>query len=56
MRFLRILGKLLLFVTLEMGVLSGMKMSQEEIENLMNAMHRIEVVHVVKKDRDRDPR
>ena len=53
---MKFLGKLLLFATLEMGVLSGMKISQEEIENLMNAMHRVEVVQVVKKDRDRDPR
>jgi hypothetical protein len=56
MSFLRLLGKLLLFATLEIGVLSGVKISQEEIEKLMNAMHRVQVVRVVKKERDGDPK
>ena len=54
MSFLKFMGKLLMFATLEMAVLSGVKISQEEIENLMNAMHRVEVVHVVKKERENE--
>jgi hypothetical protein len=34
------------------GALCGVPMSPEQIEKLMEAMNRVEVVRVVKKDRD----
>ncbi|MEK6371157.1 MAG: hypothetical protein AABO58_00505 [Acidobacteriota bacterium] len=48
----KLLGKLLIFAVLEMGVLCGVPMSPEQIEKLMEVMNRVEVVRVVKKDRD----
>jgi len=45
----RLLGKLLIFCVLEMGALAG-AMRPEEIEKLMQNMHRTKVVHVVKMD------
>ena len=44
------LGKLLIFAVLQVGALSGASMTQEDIEKLMNLMHRTKVVHVVKKE------
>ena len=44
------LATLFVFAVVQLGVLAGIKMSQEEIEKLMNAMHRTQVEHVVKKD------
>ena len=44
------LGKLLLFGLLEFAALAGVAMTQEQIEELMNLMHRTKVVQVVKKD------
>jgi hypothetical protein len=46
----KLLGKLLIFTVLEIGVYSGMKVSQEEIEKVMNVMHRTKVVQIVKKE------
>ena len=46
----KMLGKLLIFAVLELGALSGASMTQEDIEKLMNLMHRTKVVHVVKQD------
>jgi hypothetical protein len=46
----RIFTKLLLLVTLQFGVLSGMRMTPEEIETLMELMNRTQIVQVVKKD------
>ncbi len=51
----KLLGKLLLFGVLELGALSG-SMTPQQIEDLMNLMHRVEVVQVVKKERDVEPR
>jgi hypothetical protein len=44
------LAKLLLFAVLEIGVLAGAAMTAEEIEKVMNAMHRVKVEYVVKKE------
>jgi hypothetical protein len=52
----KLLGKLLLFGVLEMGALCGVPMSPDQIEKLMEVMTRVKVVHVIKKERDRDPR
>jgi hypothetical protein len=41
---------LLVVVVLQIGALAGMKMTSEEIEKLMNVMHRTKVEFVVKKD------
>ena len=46
----RTLAKLLFLGMLSVGALSGMKVSHEEIENLMELMNRTEIVRVVKKD------
>lgn len=48
-------AKILLFGFLAVSPLFGAKMSQEEIEKIMNLMHRTEVVQVMKKD-DGPPR
>ena len=50
MSFRKTLARLLVFVVLEMGALCGVKMTPDEIEKLMNVMHRTRVEHVVKKD------
>ena len=50
MSITRALAKLLLCVVLQLGVLSGARMSPEDIEKLMNVMHRTKVEWVVKKD------
>lgn len=42
--------KLLLLVTLQLGVLSGMRMSPQEVETLMELMNRTQIVQVVKKE------
>jgi hypothetical protein len=46
----RLLGKLLIFSVLELGAYMGLRMPPEDIEKLMNAMHRTQVVHVVRKE------
>ena len=46
----KILGRILLAAILQMGALAGMKMTQEEIEKVMNIMHRTKVVHILKQD------
>lgn len=45
-----ILGRILLFGMLEIGALMGAKMTPEEIEKIMNIMHRTKVVQIVKKE------
>jgi len=50
MSFRKTLAKLLVFAILNFGALAGVPMSPEEIEKLMNVMHRTKVEHVVKKD------
>jgi len=44
------LAKALLFGLLHVGLLAGVPMTPEEIEKVMNVMHRTKIVHVVKKD------
>jgi hypothetical protein len=44
------LAKALLFGILQVGALAGVPMTPEEIEKVMNVMHRTKVVQVVKKD------
>ena len=44
------LAKVLVFAVLHFGALAGVRMSPEEIEKLMNVMHRTKVEWVVKKD------
>jgi hypothetical protein len=53
--FRKTLARLLIFSVLEIGALAGVPMSPEQIEKLMNVMQRTTVVHVIKKDRDKDP-
>jgi len=48
--FRKTLAKLLVFSVLQFGALVGVPMSPEEIDNLMNVMHRIKAEYVVKKD------
>jgi len=50
MPFLRALGKIFFFGVLYLGALSGVSMRPDEIEELMNAMHRTKIEYVVKKD------
>ena len=49
MSFRKLMAKLLVIATLQLGALSG-SVTPEEIEKLMNAMHRTKIVQVVKKD------
>jgi ribosomal protein L19E len=46
------LGRILLAALLQVGALSGMKMTPEDIEKIMNTMHRTKVVKIVKQDDD----
>jgi hypothetical protein len=46
----KLLGKVLIFAMLQFGVLAGARIPPEEIEKLMNVMHRTKVEYVVKKD------
>ena len=48
------LGKVLLFAFLQVGALSGVPMSPQQIEELMEVMNRVQVVQVVKKERDNE--
>ena len=50
----KFLGKVLLFGFLQIGALSGVPMSPQQIEDLMEVMNRVQVVQVVKKERDND--
>lgn len=46
----KLLGKLLVFAVLEMGVLAGARITPEEIEKIMQVMHRTKVEYVVKNE------
>lgn len=46
----KVLGKILIFTMLQIGALAGVKMTPEEIEKVMNVMHRTKIVKMVKKD------
>jgi len=50
MRFRNRLAKVLVFAILQFGALAGIPMDPEQIEKLMNVMHRTKVEYVVKKD------
>lgn len=52
MSFKAALRRVLLLGFLAVAAMTGSQMTHEEIERLMNAMHRVEVVETVKKDRD----
>ncbi len=44
------LARILVLAVLQLGALAGVPMSPEEIEKLMNVMHRTKIEFVVKKD------
>jgi hypothetical protein len=50
----KILGNVLLIGLLQVGALSGVKMTPEDIEKIMNAMHRTQVVQIKKTEDDND--
>lgn len=50
----KLLGRILFFGMLQLGALSGVKMTSDDIEQLMNVMNRTRVVHVLRRDRDKD--
>ena len=43
-------AKIFLFAFLQFGALAGVPMTPEQIEELMNVMHRTKVEYVVKQD------
>lgn len=48
----KILGKLLMLVSLQLGALCGVAMTPEEIEKLMNVMNRVKIVKIVRSESD----
>ncbi len=54
MPFKKVLAKVFLFAILQAGALAGVPMSPEQIEKVMNAMHRTNIVQMVKKDEPLD--
>lgn len=46
----KLLGKVLILGLLEVGALAGLRVTAEDIEKLMNVMHRTKIVKVVKVD------
>ena len=48
------LRKVLLFAFLQVGALSGVPMSPQQIEELMEVMNRVQIVQVVNKARDNE--
>jgi len=48
------LGKVLLFGMLQIGALAGVPMTPQKIEELMEVMNRVQVVQIVKKERDNE--
>ena len=48
----KLLGKIFMCAVLEFGLLAGAQMTQEEIEKLMNIMHRTKVVQIKKTESD----
>lgn len=46
----KLLGRILIFGMLELGALAGVPMTPEDIEKIMNVMHRTKVVKIVKQD------
>ena len=52
----KVLGKVLLCGMLQLGVYTGMKMTPEDIEMILNVMNRTRVVHILKQEDDVDDR
>jgi len=50
MSFRKTLAKILVLAALQFGALAGVPMRPDEIEKLMNVMHRTKIAHVVKKE------
>lgn len=48
------LGKILLFLVLEVGAIFGVAMTPRQIEELMNTLHRTHHEHVVRSESDDD--
>jgi hypothetical protein len=48
------LGKLFLFSVLQIGALAGVPMTAEDIEKIMEVMHRTKVEFVVKNEESED--
>ena len=50
MSFKKTLKTAFVVAVLQFGILAGIPMTHEDIEKLMNVMHRTKIEHVVKKD------
>ena len=46
----RLLGRILVATVLEVGVLAGVRITPEEVEKIMQVMHRTKVEYVVKNE------
>jgi hypothetical protein len=46
----KVLGRILLAGLLHIAMFGGVKMTPEEIEKVMNIMHRTKVVHIMKRE------
>ncbi len=55
MSFKKALGRLLLFAVLNVGALAGVPMTPDDIEKLMQVMHRTKVVHILRTENGEDP-
>lgn len=49
------LAKALVYAVLVFGAMGGVHMRPDEIEKLMNVMHRTKIVHVIRKDDPPEP-
>ena len=49
------LAKVLVFAVLQLGAVTGVPMTPEDIEKLMNVMHRTKIVRVQKKEEPPSP-
>lgn len=50
----KMLGKILVFGMLEIGAMAGLPITPEEIEKIMQVMHRTKVVQIVKNEEGLD--
>ncbi len=50
MSFKKIMARILVCAILQLGVMSGAPISPEEIEKVMNIMHRTKIEYIVKQD------
>ena len=46
----KVLGKLLVFSMLQLGVMAGAPITPEEVEKIMQVMHRTKVVQILKNE------